>query len=106
MKTGDCVVIIAAILPALGTAALAQNRTDAFQKVASSEDLGWLESIAGSLAEAENLAPPGGLFRRAKDLRTAAYARLGALGTKESLAAIERVERQKVYAVNSNQNTR
>jgi hypothetical protein len=94
MRLGYSVVIGTAILLALSASAIAQDQDDPFQKVASSEDVARLESIAGSLAEAEKLEPPGGLFRHVQDLRTAAYARLGALGTKESLAAVERVERK------------
>jgi len=60
--------------------------------ISEAVDIAWLERIAGSLAEAQKLKPRGGLARNAKDLRTAAYARLGALGTKESLAAVRRVE--------------
>ena len=71
-----------------------KDPSDPFERISDSDDVPWLERIAGSLAEAEKLRPRGGLARHAKDLRTAAYARLGELGTKASLAALERVEKK------------
>ena len=65
-----------------------------FKLVTASEDVAWLEKIAGSLDAAAELGPKGGLAANAKDLRTTAYARLGALGTPEALAAIRRIEAQ------------
>jgi hypothetical protein len=62
------------------------------QTIEESTNVVWLESIANSLANAEKLHPTGRLGGHAKDFRTAAYARLGALGTADSLAAIERIE--------------
>jgi hypothetical protein len=53
----------------------------------------WLERVAASAAFARNVQgdrPIG----TAKALRVQAYARLGELGTRESLAAVERIERQ------------
>jgi hypothetical protein len=50
--------------------------------------------IVDSLEEAQDLNPPERLAANAKDLRTMAYARLGHLGTEESLAAVERIEKQ------------
>jgi hypothetical protein len=48
-----------------------------FQRVAASNNVAWLEQIAGSLETALLLAPRAGrLAGHAKDLRTAAYARL------------------------------
>jgi hypothetical protein len=60
--------------------------------IARSTDVQWLEKIAGSDAGALQLNPRGGLAGHVKDVRTAAYARLGAIGTEESLQAIERIE--------------
>lgn len=68
------------------------NVADPKEQIARSEDVEWLESVAASLERATELKPPGGLGRHAKDLRTAAYCRLGALGTPEALAAVRRIE--------------
>jgi hypothetical protein len=59
--------------------------------VQQSTDVKWLEQIASSAAsaqEAQRSSPIG----MAKLLRGAAYARLGDIGTAESLAAVERIE--------------
>ena len=66
----------------------------ALKRIETSSDVPWLERIAGSLEEAQNLNPPNRLAASAKDLRTMAYARLGDLGTKESLAAVDRIEKR------------
>lgn len=61
----------------------------------ASDDVAWLEKIAGAdeaTARAEGLKPANLLASHVKDLRTAAYARLGALGTKDALAAVDRIE--------------
>jgi hypothetical protein len=59
--------------------------------VQRSTDIAWLERIALSAAFAQNVqrASPIGM---AKLLRGVAYARLGDIGTAESLAAVERIE--------------
>ena len=59
--------------------------------VQQSTDIAWLERIASSAAFAQEVqrASPIGM---AKLLRGAAYARLGAIGTPESLAAVGRIE--------------
>ena len=59
--------------------------------VLQSTDLKWLERIASSAAFAQEVqrSSPIGM---AKLLRGAAYARLGDIGTAESLAAVERIE--------------
>ena len=62
------------------------------QTIEESTNVVWLEGIANSLANAEKLRPTGRLGGHAKDFRTAAYARLGALGTEDSLAALARIE--------------
>lgn len=60
-------------------------------EVQRSTDIAWLERIASSAAFAEDVqrASPIGM---AKLLRGAAYARLGDIGTPESLAAVGRIE--------------
>jgi hypothetical protein len=61
--------------------------------VERSNDVAWLERVAVSAAfarEVQGRSPIG----MPKALRVAAYARLGAIGTAESLAAIARVERE------------
>ncbi len=68
--------------------------TPPFLSIEESTNAAWLESIAQSLTNAQQLGPRGGLGGSAKDLRTAAYARLGALATPASLAAVQRIEQQ------------
>src|SRR5262245_36894198 len=61
-------------------------------EVQRSSDIAWLERIASSDAfahEVQRSSPIG----MAKLLRGAAYARLGEIGTSDSLEAVERVER-------------
>jgi hypothetical protein len=60
--------------------------------VAASTDIAWLERIAASGAFAREVQGRSRIGAP-KALRVAAYARLGAIGTAESLAAIERIER-------------
>jgi hypothetical protein len=80
------------------TSYCAENSPDdpyrAFKQIEASNDVVWLEKIASSLEEAQNLNPPNRLAASAKDLRTMAYARLGHLGTNESLAAVARIEKR------------
>jgi hypothetical protein len=59
-----------------------------------STDVAWLERVAASAAVARAASFAG----MSKELRIAAYARLGAIGTPESLAAIARVEREMTAA--------
>ncbi len=70
-----------------------------FVRINSDTDVQWLERIASSPAAAAELRPGGGLANHSKDLRIAAYVRLGNLGTPESLAAIKRIETEarKIY---------
>src|SRR5437868_7847175 len=63
-----------------------------FVKVNNSIEVAWLESIASSPLAAAELRPGGGLANNPKDLSTAAYVRLGVIGSPESLAAIKRIE--------------
>ena len=72
--------------------AIAGERDEVFKSVNESTDVQWLAKIASSLTEAATLGPKGGLTAHAKDLRTAAYARLGAIGSAESLAAARQIE--------------
>jgi hypothetical protein len=67
----------------------AQRRRDQLE---SSNDVAMLERIASADASAdvENMY----MGRGGKDRRTAAYARLGAIGTEQSLAAARRVEQK------------
>jgi hypothetical protein len=60
--------------------------------IRESTDVAWLEQIASSAPFAETLQGTSRIGA-AKSLRIAAYARLGAIGTPESLAAAERVDR-------------
>jgi hypothetical protein len=69
-----------------------QDQNNPFVKINNSEDVGWLERIASSTLDAAQLRPGGGLANHAKDLSSAAYVRLGVIGTPESLAAIKRIE--------------
>jgi hypothetical protein len=62
--------------------------------VAKSEDVAWLEGLVSMPGEAEKLNPPTLIGTGAKDVRTTAYVRLGELHTKESLAAVERIEKK------------
>ena len=59
--------------------------------IAASTDVAWLESIVNWQAGGD-LSRPGTLAGGFKDLRTSAYARLGELGTPQSLAAVRRIE--------------
>jgi WG repeat protein len=63
-----------------------------FVKINTSTNVEWLERIASSPEAAAELRPGGGLANNAKDLSTAAYVRLGVIGSPESLAAIKRIE--------------
>jgi hypothetical protein len=65
-----------------------------FVKINNSTDIAWLESIAASPLAAADLRPGGGLANNPKDLSTAAYVRLGVIGSSESLAAINRIEKK------------
>src|SRR3954464_15599760 len=79
-------------------AATAQVRpADVRAQLERSNDLPWLEHIAASVdfaRDAVNSARIGG----PKALRVAAFARLGAIGTAESLAAVGRIEQSMAAA--------
>jgi hypothetical protein len=65
--------------------------------VERSSDVTWLERIAASAAFAREVQGRSSIGM-AKALRIAAYARLGAIATSDSLAAIARVEREMAAA--------
>jgi hypothetical protein len=75
---------IASMVPGQG-----RDQTAAIMSATSVE---WLEKLASSDAGAATLLPDGGLATHAKEIRTLAYARLGAIGSSQSLAAVERIE--------------
>lgn len=86
-----------ALLLAVGPLLLAFPRSEPQQKsplqlIAESTDIAWLERIAASPWYGATLGPTGGLGGNVKDLRTAAYARLGQIGTLQSRDAMGRVE--------------
>lgn len=83
------VAISAAVGSTLAPCIGAEEKKTPQQKIAESKEVGWLEKVAGP-SELRTGSKPG---HRAKDLSTAAYARLGELATTESLAAVERMER-------------
>jgi len=86
-----CSVIVVLCLAADGPAEKAREG-GIFQQVSESEDVAWLEGIAASLDRARELDPRSSLGAGPRNLRTAAYARLGNLGTPEALAAVRRIE--------------
>jgi hypothetical protein len=61
-------------------------------RINRSEDVKWLERIAGSPEAAAELRPGSGRGDHARDLSVAAYSRLGQLGIEEALAAVHRIE--------------
>lgn len=69
----------------------ARSTVRAVREIESSEDVGRLEGVASSLKRAGELYPEAG--GDIKALRIIAYIRLGALGTPESLAAVERIDK-------------
>ena len=69
-----------------------QEPPSAGSRVEASTDVAWLQRIASS-ADAAREAQGRSRIGPPKHLRTPAYARPGALGTPDALAAIDRVER-------------
>jgi hypothetical protein len=84
------VLVALAFAASVGAVQLRVNRGP-LDEVQRSTDVVWLERIASSATFAEDVqrASP---IRMAKLLRGAAYARLGDIGTPESLAAVARIE--------------
>ena len=72
------------------------NLNNPFEKVGATEDVRWLEDVAGWARSSTNTFFSGRLASHPKDLSTAAYARLGELGTPESIDAIKRIEKAAV----------
>ena len=89
---GRACVLVGFLAVSVGIAA-GQSRPNRgpMDLVRQSTDVKWLERIASSAAFAQEVqrSSPIGM---AKLLRGAAYARLGEIGTAESLAAVERIE--------------
>jgi Bacterial TSP3 repeat len=83
-------IVVFAFLANVGAVQIRVNRGP-IDDVQRSTDIAWLERIASSAAFAQEVqrASPIGM---AKLLRGAAYARLGDIGTPESLAAVGRIE--------------
>jgi hypothetical protein len=88
MRNRVATVWLVTLSLAAGVGVRAQ-RNDAFARVDASVDVGWLERVATERGLAEAEVPRG---YQPKDLRQAAYLRLGAIGTTESIAAIHRIE--------------
>jgi len=89
LRWASCAVL--AITVDVGAGQLRVNRGP-IDDVQRSTDVAWLERVASSGAFARDVQgrSPVGM---AKLLRIAAYARLGDIGTAESLTAVERIER-------------
>ena len=85
--------MLVAVLALAADVGAGQIRADRgpIDAVQRSTDVGWLERIASSAAFAQEVQRSSP-FGMAKLLRGAAYARLGDIGTPQSLAAIERIE--------------
>lgn len=60
------------------------------EDISGSKDIAWLENLAQ--ADPETNAAESQLGRSTKEMRTHAYARLGEIGTSESLAAARHIE--------------
>jgi len=89
--------LAAAVIAIAGSVAAAagkawQEPPSVVSRVEASTDVAWLERIASS-ADAAREAQGRSRIGQPKQLRIAAYARLGAIGTLDALAAIDRVER-------------
>jgi hypothetical protein len=83
-------IVVFACLANVGAVQIRVNRGP-IDDVQRSTDIAWLERVASSAAFAQEVhrASPIGM---AKLLRGAAYARLGEIGTPESLTAVGRIE--------------
>lgn len=66
----------------------AAPRQNLWQDIAGSRDVAWLETVAAMKDDAPTMM----LHQSAKGFRSQAYARLGAIGSAESLAAADRIE--------------
>jgi Bacterial TSP3 repeat len=75
-------------LPLLVLLLAAAPRQNLWQEIAGSRDVAWLETVAAMKDDAPTMM----LHQSAKGFRSQAYARLGAIGSAESLAAADRIE--------------
>src|SRR4051794_8924078 len=75
-------------LPLLFLLFAAAPRQNLWQQIAESGDVAWLETVAAMKDDAPTMM----LHQSAKGFRSQAYARLGAIGSAESLAAADRIE--------------
>jgi hypothetical protein len=66
----------------------AAPRQNLWQQIAGSSDVAWLETVAAMKDDGPTMM----LHQSAKGFRSQAYARLGAIGSAESLAAADRIE--------------
>lgn len=78
-------------LIALPVFLLAQARPP-FEYVGESSELGFLQQVAASAAYAQQFVSSGPIGKQAKDLRVAAYCRLGRIGTLDALDSMGRIE--------------
>jgi hypothetical protein len=85
-------LIAVVALNGAGLAQLGPSDRGPVAQLQRSHDVEWLERIASSAAYARQVQG-GSAIGAPKALRVAAFARLGALGTSDSLAAVARVER-------------
>jgi hypothetical protein len=88
---GACLLVGILIVASETSTGQFSQRGEPIDTVQRSSDVSWLERIASSATFAKQVqgSSPVGI---AKLLRGAAYARLGDIGTAESLAAVERIE--------------
>jgi len=92
VRRAVCLALPIGLWLARGTMPMAQMQGDrALDDIRKSADVDWLERIAGSGEFAAEMHR-GSRFGMAKDLRSAAFVRLGELGTPASVAAAARVE--------------
>jgi hypothetical protein len=75
-------------LPLLLLLLAAAPRQDLWQQIGESHDVAWLEGVAAIKDDSPTIV----MHQSAKGFRSRAYARLGAIGTAESLAAADRIE--------------
>jgi hypothetical protein len=77
-----------ALIPLLFLLCAATPAPNLWQQIHESSDVGWLEKVAAM----EEDAPALMMRQSAKELRSQAYARLGTIGSRESLDAVDRIE--------------
>ena len=79
------VLAVSIVLVVLAT----QQRQGLFNQIQASGNIDWLERIAGDDTTADTLTPEGFGVDIARRI---AYVRLGVVGSRESIAAIRRIE--------------